>query len=53
MLQVNQQRHYGTDTAAYTQTDSPGGSTGTGAESDIPDCLAVTQDADNQSRTWF
>ena len=24
MLQVNQQRHYGTDTTAYTQTDSPG-----------------------------
>ena len=39
------------DTAAYTQTDSLGGSTGPGAESDIYDCLVagVVDSLDSES----
>ena len=31
----------GLDTAAYTQTDPVGGSTGLGPESDIYDCVVI------------
>jgi len=36
-----QQRTAKIDSAAYTQTYPPGGSTGSGAESDIYDCFVV------------
>ena len=39
ILKVTQQGQHGFDTAAHTQTDPLGGSTGPGAESDINGCL--------------